>query len=198
MDARTVDDAAHRLRELRSEEWGDLGLAAVAVGLSLLATQLRPDLALPLFLGAAFVAARGARAAFRRVELVDGLAVERDAYVIAEVRERALRDTTPERRRLFADYVRATLRRLPPGGYGPATGELEELAFDLEDESLALDPASAVACARLVSDPYASPLLNADLGMDVLYSRVRQIRSGFTPRHGGLGNAQRGSLSRAA
>ena len=180
MDARTIDDAALRLRELRQEERSDLGLAAVTVGLSLLATQLWPDLAVPLFLGAAFVAARGVGAALRRLELVDGLAVEHDAYVIAEVRKRAFRDTTPERRRLFASYVRSALLRPPPGGFGAAAAELEALVSELEDETLTLDPACAAACERLVNDPTGSPLLNADLGLDVLRSRVRRIRCGFT------------------
>ena len=182
MYARAIDDAAFRLRELRREEWGDLGLAAVAVSLSLLATQLWPTLALPFFLGGAVVAARGARAAWRRWELVDGLAAERDAYVIEEVRRWALREAASERRRLFAAYIRSALRQPPPGGFGVAAAELAELASELEDETLALDPACAVACARLVRDPDGSPLLNAALGSEELRSRVRHIRSGFAPQ----------------
>jgi hypothetical protein len=182
MDARTVDDAALRLRELRHEEWSDLSLAAAAAGLSLLATQLWPELALPLFLGAFFVAVRGVSAAVRRTELVDGLARERDAYVIGEVRQRAVRDTAPDRRRLFASEIRAALRHPPPGGFGRAAPELEALASELDDATLKLDPACAVACERLVRAPYGSPLFNAGVGLDLLYSRVRQIRSGFAPR----------------
>jgi hypothetical protein len=182
MDARTVDDAALRLRELREEEWGDLGLAAVAAGLSLLASQLWPELAVPFFAGAAFLAVRGAGAVVRRVELLDRLAADRDAYVITEVRDRALRDAAPDRRRHYAAYVRVALLRPPPGGFGPAAAELEALAAQLEDETLTLDAACAVACERLVNDPYGSPLLNPDLGLDVLRARVRQIRSGFAPR----------------
>lgn len=182
MYARAIDDAAFRLRELRQEELVDLGLAALAVSLSLLATQLWPALALPLFLGGVFVAARGASAAWRRGELVDGLAIERDAYVIEEVRKRALREAAPERRCRLAACVRIALRQPPPGGFGMAAAELEELASQLEDETLTLDPGSAMACARLVSDPYGSPLLNAALGSAELRSRVRQIRAGFAPR----------------
>jgi hypothetical protein len=182
MYARAIDDAASRLRELRQEERGDLGLAAVAISMSLLATQLWPTLALPLFLGGAFVAARGARAAWRRAELVDGLAADRDAHAIEEVRRRALREADFERRCLYAAYVRAALERSPAGGLGVAAEELEELASELEDETLALDPASAVACARLASDPYGSPLLNAAHGPEELRSRVRQARAGFAPR----------------
>ena len=51
MYARAVDDASARLQELRQEEWQELGLAALALGLALMATQIRPALAMPLFLG---------------------------------------------------------------------------------------------------------------------------------------------------
>lgn len=51
-----------------------------------------------------------------------------------------------------------------------------------DDDALALDPACAVACARLLSDVVVSPLLNADLPAEHLRSRVCGIRSGFRPR----------------
>jgi len=51
VDARTVDGAAGKLRELRRDEREGFGVAAAAVALALAATELRPDLAMPLFLG---------------------------------------------------------------------------------------------------------------------------------------------------
>ena len=60
MDARTVDDAGERLRELRQEEWQDLGLAALALGLAVVAPRVFPSLALPLFLGGIGVGALAA------------------------------------------------------------------------------------------------------------------------------------------
>jgi hypothetical protein len=137
----------------------------------------------PIFAGAAFLAVRGAGAVVRRDELLDRLAADRDAYVITEVRDRALRDAAPDRRRHYAAHVRAALLRPPPGGFGPAAAELQALAAELEDETLTLDAACAVACGRLVDDPYGSPLLNPDLGPDALRARVRQIRSGFAARY---------------
>ena len=62
MYARAVDEAAARLRELRHEEWEDLGLAALALGLAVVATQVRPAFAMPLFLGGLAVGALGVRA----------------------------------------------------------------------------------------------------------------------------------------
>jgi hypothetical protein len=48
--ARAVEEAATRLRELRLEEWEDLGLA-LALGLAPVAAEVRPAFALPLFVG---------------------------------------------------------------------------------------------------------------------------------------------------
>lgn len=88
-----------------------------------------------------------------------------------------------ERRHSFAALIRGTLRRPAPAFEARVIAvaeELEALASDLDDEELALDPASAVACMRLVSDLAGSPLLNPALPPEELRSRVVQIRSGFS------------------
>jgi hypothetical protein len=184
MYARAVDEAAARLRELRHEEWADLGLAALAIGLALAATQVRPALALPLFFGGLAVGALGVRALWRRWDLVERLSGERDAYVIPEVLAFASRVATMERRHSLAVLIRSRLRR-SRRAFGArsiaAAKELEALASELDDGGLALDPACAVACARLLSDPEKSPLLNPKLPPEELHSRVRQIRCGFGP-----------------
>jgi hypothetical protein len=182
MYARAVDDFGSRLRDLRREEWSELGLAALAIGLALLATQTRPEFAIPLFVGGLAVTFRGLIAAWRRWEIVDRLAAEPDAYVIPEVRKHALQEATIERRRLYAAYIRYALGTAPPGELGAATAELEALVAELENATLTLDAACAVACARLVSDPFGSPLLRFDSSPEELRSRVRHIRSGFARR----------------
>ena len=102
MYARAVDDAADRLRELRREEWGDFGLAALALGLAVVGSQARPALAMPLFLAGLTVAGLGVRALWREWDLLDRLAGERHAYVIPQVLAYAAREATTERRRTFA------------------------------------------------------------------------------------------------
>lgn len=187
MYARAVDEAAARLRDLRHEAWEGLGLAACAIGLALGATEVRPALALPLFLAGVVAWALGIRALWRRWDLVDRLADEGDAYVIPEVRRYALRETTMARRRWLAGGVRSALRRSTlerEARVLAVAGDLEALARELEDERLALEPASAVACARMLTDASASPLLDAALPADDLRSRVARIRSGFTARLG--------------
>jgi hypothetical protein len=185
MYARAVEDASARLRELRHEEWEDLGLAALALGLAIAATQVRPALAVPLFLGGLVVGALGVRALWRRWDLVDRLSGERDAYVISEVRAYASREATMERRHTFAALIRSILAQ--PGlaveaRVIPAAEGLEALACELDDGELEFDPACGVACARLLSDLAESPLLNAALPPEELRSRVHQIRAGFTIR----------------
>ena len=140
---------------------------------------------MPLFLGGVVVGALGVRALWLRWDLVDRLSGDRDAYVISEVRAYASREATMERRRTFAALIRS---RLPQPGLAfdarvlPAAGELEALVRELDDRELGFDLACAVACARLVSDPADSPLLNPALPPEELRLRVHQIRSGFTIR----------------
>jgi hypothetical protein len=183
MYARAIDDAAVRLRDLRREEIEDLGLGALVLAAAVGATQLVPALALPLFVGGLVVGARGLRALWRRWDLVERLTDDRDAYVISEVHARASREATLERRRSFAIVIRSWLRSPGPeleSRIAAARPELEALVAQLEDPDLALEPACAVACLRLVSDPAGSPLLNTALPPAELRSRVRQIRSGFS------------------
>ena len=179
MDARSVDTATRRLHELRREERDQLVVAAFALGLAVAATQVVPKLAVPIFLGGLFVGALGVRALWRRWDLVDRLAAERDAYVIAEVRDYAAREATMDRRRSLAASIRLRLREPIDPRICLAVGDLEALAFELDDDGLTLDPVCAVACARLLSDTEGSALLNAALPPEQLRSSVRQIRAGF-------------------
>jgi hypothetical protein len=121
-------------------------------------------------------------AAWRRWEIVDELAGEPDAYVIDEIHTHAMREATIERRRVFAAYIRYILRLEGEERLGAAASELEALATELEDDALVLDPACAVACARLVSDPYRSALLGRCSTPVEVRSQVRHIRDGFARR----------------
>jgi hypothetical protein len=185
MTARRIQDAERRLHELREEEWSDLGLAVVAMALSLAATALYPPLALPLFIGALAVAYLAIRAIFRRWDLFDRLLLDREAYVIREVRRRAENAASMKSRRDLAESLRNHLRPVPgypiPAQVADAAAELAELAAALEDEELLLDPVCAVQCLQLVTNGAESPLLNPALAQG-LRARVRQIRAGFQPR----------------
>jgi hypothetical protein len=184
MYARAVDDAAARLRSLRCEEREDLGLAALVLASAVVAAEIRPPLAVPLFLGGLAVGVLGVRALWRRWDLVERLSGERDAYVIPEVLAYASREAAIDRRHSFAALIRS---RLPQPGVvcdervAAAADELEALAAELDDGTLVLDPAAAVACMRLLTEVGESPLLNPALPPEDLRSRIRQIRAGFKP-----------------
>jgi hypothetical protein len=185
MYARAVDDAGTRLRELRGEEWHDLGLAGVALALAIGATEYAPSLAMPLFIGGLAVGALGIRALWRHWDLVDRLADEPDAYAIAEVLAYASRETTMEMRKRSAALIRHHLESMYTSRADRlehARDELTRLATELEDEALELSPACAVACSRLLSEPTDSPLLNPALPQDGLRSSAARIRSGFSCR----------------
>jgi hypothetical protein len=178
--ARAVEDAASELRKLGWEEWGDLGLAGLSLALAVAATAVYPALALPLFVGGLVVGSRGLRALWRRWDAVDRLAGERDACVISEVLAYAMRETTMDRRRTFAALIRSRLSKPLDPRVEVVAEELDLLACELEDAELWLDPVSAVACLRLLSNVMNSPLLNSALSAQDLRSRVNHIRSGFS------------------
>lgn len=183
--ARAVDDAASRLRALGEEERGGLGLATLALGLAVAATQVWPAFAFPLLLGGLVVGVLGLRALWRRRDLVERLSGEREAHVIPEVWAFASRQASMDRRRTYAALIRG---RLPAEGITgdvrilALVDEFEALASELVDESLALDPVAAVACMRLLGDVAESPLFNPAASPEELRSHIRRIRSGFGPR----------------
>jgi hypothetical protein len=183
--ARAVDHADTRLRELRQEGRGELGVAAAALAASVAATELLPALAVPLFIGGLVVGLLGVRAMWRRWDLLERLSGESDAHVISDVRAFASREATMERRHSFAALIRGRLgnaRLVGDARLLAVADDLEALASELEDGDLVLEPASAVTCMRLLSDVAQSPLLNHALPAEDLRSRVRQIRAGFLRR----------------
>jgi hypothetical protein len=191
MYARAVDQAEAHLRDLRHEEWGTFGLAAFALGLALLATRAHAELALPLFAGGVWSGVLGIRALWRRWDLVDRLSWERDAYEIPEVLAYASREATMERRRTFSALIRGVVAEPGPAvetRVRAVAQDLHALASELDDERLALDPAAAVACMRLLRDFTVSPLLNPELPPEDLRSRVNRIRSGFITARQARGN----------
>ncbi len=180
MTARRIKEAENRLRDLRREEWSDLALAGLVWGLALGASVVHSPFAGPLFAGALAVAFLAARAFFRRWNLFDGLLLDRDAYSIPEVRGRA------EHIASMAASVRSRLKPAPgfplPTRVAAVAEELAELADELENEDLALDPQCAVRCLVLLTDFTDSPLLNELLPAQDVQVRIRQIRAGFEER----------------
>ncbi len=179
MTARAVEHASLELRDLRREEWGDAALALVAFALALGATAARPDLALPLFLGAVFVVCRAVVIGWRRWDLLDRLVCERAAYTIPEVQARGAQLVSMEARRTLSSSIQWRLELAENPRVAVAADELAALADELLDEELELDPVCAAACSHLLTDGMTSPLLNRELPLEDVRSQVFQIREGF-------------------
>ena len=185
MYAREVEKAQASLNELRLTEREDLALAAVAFCASLVATQVFPQFALPLFLGGLTVGVLGIRAVVRQWDLVDRLMGERDAYVIPQVLERAARGATAEKRKSMAASVRGIAEEAghpDDARIRAVAADLELLAQELEDDALELDLSAAVACQRLFTDVDGpGPLFDLLVPVDELQARIRHVRTGFIP-----------------
>lgn len=176
MHARAVIEAESRLAELRRDEWQQLGLGALALGASLAITAAYEPLVAPLFFGGMALWLLGIRSLWRRWDLVDRLADDRDAYVISAVRAYAARDARMDRRHTNAASLRCWAAE---ADLTEVVGDLEQLARDLEDADLALSPACAIVCRRLLTDPVVSPLLNGGLA-DHLHETIVEIERGFS------------------
>ena len=181
MYAAAVEEARTQLRELRLSGRDNLGLAALTMSLAVAATEIRPNLALPLLVSGLFASARGIRALWSRWDLIDRLAVEPDAYLIPEILDYASREATAEKRRMLASHIRGIA---PTPGHpnearlAAVTDELQSLARELETDTLELDTATTVACARFVHD-WGSPLYDERVSPDELRARIRHLRAGF-------------------
>jgi hypothetical protein len=183
VDARAVERAQVELHELKVQGVEDLAVAAAAFGAALACTWLLPEAGAPLLVGALGVAFLGVRALIRRYLLLEDLAVDRDAYTIAEVRRLALKGASPEHRRHLAASLRQALDGSPYGVNKRVEANralLEEIVAALEDDRLALDPAAAVVLDRVLTD--GSCLYDSLLPADEQRSRLRQVLSGFDDR----------------
>jgi hypothetical protein len=184
MYARALEDAETRLVELHHDEVQRMALSVVTLGGSLAATVVYEPLVLPLFLGGLALGVLGMGAIWRHWDLLDRLADDGDAYTIPAVQAYAARDARMDRRQCNAAHIRSWLAGPVLAGdarivdYADA---LEELARELDDDGLELDPACAIACRRLLTDPQVSPLLNEALPADDLGSWIVRIRRGFRP-----------------
>jgi hypothetical protein len=181
MTARQIDEAAKRLHDLRLESVEDLALAGGAFTLALTATRLAPSLAVPLLVGAMAVTFLGIRALVRRWFLVEDLAVERDAYAIGAVRRYGERVSSPERRRLLADSLRAILEGSSADvavRVAAVRPELKELIAALEDPRRTPEPEAVVTIERwLHVSP--QPLHDSEVPVDQLRSRLRSLLVDF-------------------
>ena len=168
MVARDVEMLGRKLHELDERAFDELGLAAVAFGLALAATQLQQDLAIPLLVGALVLTAFGLVAFVKKRLLIEDVAGDRDAYAIDDVRSYALRLTSRDQRRVQAAQIRRMLAVPSPRGN---RAQLRRIMRKLERDDLVLDPVCAVVLEQFLHDP-TSPV-------DDVRSHLTQVEAGF-------------------
>jgi hypothetical protein len=186
VDAYALDQADRRLRLWRREEIDDALLALFAGACAGLVARFEVRLALALAIGAGLALALAAMAAARRRGLVASLALDRDAYVLEDVRHLGERLTTHPARERFARTfasLAADPERSPPcfsrsrvRAFAP---ELGLVADELRDPEMQVEPTSAAECRRLLTDGVVSPLLNPDVPVVDLRATLIRIEHGI-------------------
>ncbi len=182
MDVRSIEEAD---RQLERRRWDSFAKTALALGVGALAAPTGL-LRVALAIGAAFGIALALVSAVRRRWLIERLALDPDAYVIAEVRRYGRRLTSRRKRERLSRSLRSVVADpwrcgpcIPPGRLEAFAGDLEELARELEDTRFEVQPVTAAGCRHLLSDAVESPLLNPEVPVEELRAALWRIRSGI-------------------
>ena len=188
MDARTVSQAAGELASLRRLA---LQRLAVALGASLVAgpaALLDVRLAVAFGAGALFEAILALTSSAQRRALIASLAVDRDAYLLPEVRRHGAALATMKSRRALARSIASMLRAASGSRVGVELVDrvtwqapaLAALAHALIEPENVVEPTAMAACVQLLTDGRMSPLLNPGLPRDELEGALRRIHAGIS------------------
>jgi hypothetical protein len=178
---------AERLERVSITRRALLSSTLLALALSVPALIWVSSTATALLITAAICAAATAWANDVRVEYLERLAIDRDAYEIPAVRRFGERLTAPvERRRLATGLICAVERAgghfelTAPGRMDACASELRDLAEQLCDRRTRVAPTSVATCRRLIGRTAESPLYNEDLPAEDLTAALFRIRAGIT------------------
>lgn len=167
---------------------GLISASILALGLGAAAIVLAPHLLATFLIVAALCAVGAAWANDVRVEYLERLAVDGEAYRIPAVRRFGERLTRPRERHRLATGL-ALVVELSEGPFGlvspqrfaACVSELEALARQFDDREIQVLPTSIATCRRLLGRTTESPLYNEDLPPEDLTAALYRIRSGITP-----------------
>jgi len=186
---RRVETASVELEEHRGRMRGRALVAACAALAAAPCALVSPRLALVMGVAAGSAALLAACSFLRLRGLVRELALDPDAYLIADVRRYGARMVEPRQRRRLA----RSLLRLRADAAAPQSlvvrsrvarcwPELEALARELASPEHTVEPTSAVACYELLTNSISSPLYNPLLPDDELTVNLHHIRAGIHRR----------------
>lgn len=186
MNARDLETAAADVESSRRRAARSL-VAAGAV--TVLAGALAPvsgTIAVALGVGAAAGVATASMVWLYRRERIERLALDPSAYAIPEVARFGARIAALSERRRIASWIDAMTHDRSPlelhlvSRAGRYAQQLELLASELATPSAQVDPATAVACRRLLTRPVESPLYNPNLPEEDLTALLIRIRAGIS------------------
>lgn len=187
MTARELEQAAADLCRKRRRAREAATLAAGTSVLAVLAAVFWPALVVPFACGIAAEAALGAVSLAARRNRISRLALEPAAYVLPDVERFGRRLAEPGYCVRLAAWISEILTEAyVPGNLYLADRvalfrrELDALARELAGP-VRIQPSSAVACRRLLSDMVESPLYNPRLPTEDLGLALERIRAGIQP-----------------
>jgi hypothetical protein len=183
---RALEQAAHDLDQRRGRALQTTVLAGGAFAFACAAIWLSMPVAVAFATGALLEALVAAEAAHGRRQLVARLALQPAAYALPEVAAYGAEAAQPRQRARLAAWLSEVVADAD-ARYSPClcdrvklvSRELEALARELISPMRSIEPASAVACRRLLTHMTESPLYNADLSVDDLRVALRRIRAGI-------------------
>jgi hypothetical protein len=186
MTDRELQEAGSAVARARRRALEASALAAATAALAVVASFLWPSLILPLAAGAGIEAFLVLVALVRRRERIAALALAPEAYVLPEVERYGCRLTQPRQRRRLAESIsRLVAEAHLPGNLFLAdrvtkvARELEAIARALLQPTARIEPATVVACHRLLTRAVESPLYNPRLSTDELETALARIRTGL-------------------
>lgn len=189
MEDRALEHAANKLRSARRRTVECATLALVTFAGAIAAAPFSTRFALVLGAGATGEALLSAVARMARRDQIAQLALEPAAYVLPEVRQYGEESAQPHQRERLAAWLEElpALSRLPGTIYladriERVAADLESIARELAVPSADVDPASAVACRRLLTDAVGSSLYNPRVPAEDLDLVLRRIRIGIRRR----------------
>jgi hypothetical protein len=184
---RALEQAAYDLarRRHRARHAGLLGLSAATVSLAVVWYSI--PLAAAVGAGALLEMLLAVSAVEARRQLVSRLALQPAAYALPEVAAYGARAAQPPQRARLAAWLAEVVAEAgtPFSLYlGDrvvlVAHELEALARELVSPARSVEPASAVACRRLLTHMAESPLYNPGVPVGDLHTALHRIRAGIT------------------
>lgn len=187
MNAREVESAAEEVESTRRRILRSLVVAGVAATAAAALAPFWRGVAIGLGVGGAAEVIRAIVLWLYRRERIERLALDPSAYAIPEVARFGARIAAVSERRRLAAWINSVVHdRGQPlelhlvGRAGKYAHQLETLARELSAPSARVEPATAVACRRLLTRPVESPLYNPNLPEEDLRALLIRIGAGIT------------------